>query len=384
MDHATATSLIGQVLSQLEAGQPREATVEVETHWPVELYIDDERFEREAGMVAACPTPVAHSSQLASPGDFVTAQAGTRSIVIVRGESGDLRAFLNVCRHRGSQLVTEPCGSGLKSFVCPYHAWTYDLDGRLSHVPDRERSFPTLDVEERGLREVAVEDRHGLVWVTPGAAPDEAPSVAEHLGDEFDAELAGFGMGDFFVYKEDFWSTEFNWKCGTESFLENYHFNVLHRDSTSPIFFHNLGFCDQLGRHFRAIAPKKSMRDLQTVDEAEWDIRPHATLLYVIFPSTCVFVEKNHFNILQLLPTSTGTTAVHALHLVQRLGPRLSRYWDMNIEVFMSAVREDFDVCESMQRGYASGANDDIVFGRVEYGCNQYRQCIEDALSLAA
>jgi phenylpropionate dioxygenase-like ring-hydroxylating dioxygenase large terminal subunit len=387
VDRDTQTALIDRVLAHMEHGAGLQPVHEVETEWPVDYYYDPDRYAREVEMVRRHPFVAAHASQLAEPGDFVTTTVCERPIVVCRTQEGELRAFLNVCRHRGSELVGEPCGAKLRKIVCPYHAWTYELDGRLSHVPDRERSFPALDVRDRGLVGLAAEERHGLVWVIPDPAGTAAvgdPFVERFLGPELDAELADYRIGEYAVYRQDAWDAEFNWKCGTESFLENYHFSTLHRASTYPIFLNNMGFCHRLGTHFRAVAPKRSIQELREADREKWDLRPNATVMYLLFPSTCLFVEKDHFNLLHVAPAGLNRSKATRTHLVRRLSPRLVEYWDANIEVFMSAVREDFDVCESMQRGFRSGANAEVLFGRNEFGCHEYRECIEQALAAPA
>src|SRR5262249_59115777 len=108
--------------------------------------------------VAFCP-----SAAVPETGSYVARDAAGTPILAVRGSDGQVRAFRNACRHRGTQLAA---GAGCeKAFVCRYHGWTYGLDGRLRHVPD-EHGFPGLDKSTRGLVPVATVERHGLVFVT--------------------------------------------------------------------------------------------------------------------------------------------------------------------------------------------------------------------------
>jgi nitrite reductase/ring-hydroxylating ferredoxin subunit len=385
MDTQTESDILERLFGHLDGRAEVLDDGGSENRWPVEQYLDERRFEREMAMIRRQPLPVAHVSQLRDPGDFVTDTICGVPLLLTRSESGEAKAFLNVCRHRGAQLLTEPCGGGLKSIVCPYHAWTYSCAGELTHVPDRKRSFPSLNPKQRGLVELPAAERLGLVWVTLDARAGDpsAPDVDAFLG-ELAPDLEAYGMERHELYRQDSWTTRFNWKCGVESFLENYHFAVLHRDTAGPIFVHNLGLCDQLGVHFRAIAPKKAIHDLRELDEPEQTLVGNATIMYVLFPFSCLFVEKDHFNLIQLIPETVGTCRVKTTHLVQRKSRYLEKYWDANIELYLSAVREDLDICESMQRGFASGANDAVSFGRNETGCHLYRRCVDEVLGTSS
>jgi phenylpropionate dioxygenase-like ring-hydroxylating dioxygenase large terminal subunit len=375
MDQVTQARLIERTFELQDQGP--DGASGVETEWPVELYLDEDRYQRELPMLARQPLPLAHISQIREPGDFLAETVLGRPVLLTRAADGRARAFLNVCRHRGTEIVGEPCGRGAKSFVCPYHAWTYDTDGRLSHVPDEQRSFPNLDRTQRGLVELPVSERHGFAWVT--LDPTGETDVEAFLG-PLDGDLGGYGIERQEVYRTDTWTTAFNWKTGVESFLENYHFAVLHRTTAGRVFLHNMGIHDQLGLHFRAFAPKKGLEALRHADRDSWTIDGTATIMYVIFPFSCLFVEKDHLNLLQILPVSVGRCRVRSTHVVRRLSRHLEQYWNANIEFFLSAVHEDLGVCESMQRGYSSGANATITFGRNEVGCDSYRRTIEQRL----
>ena len=104
------------------------------------------------------------SPDLAAPGAFKTVQVGRESVLITRSRTGEVRAYFNVCRHRGAQLCTEESGEVKRAFQCPYHAWTYDLDGKLVAAPNLTK-MPDIDRVEYGLRRIAVQEWLGYVWV---------------------------------------------------------------------------------------------------------------------------------------------------------------------------------------------------------------------------
>ena len=110
------------------------------------------------------PVLVALSCELRDPGSFATLTVGDVPLVVVRQPDGSVKGFVNVCRHRGSTLLTAPCGDGLRSIRCPYHAWTYGLDGCLKAFPGAEAGFDDVDKATHGLIEVPVTEQYGLVF----------------------------------------------------------------------------------------------------------------------------------------------------------------------------------------------------------------------------
>jgi phenylpropionate dioxygenase-like ring-hydroxylating dioxygenase large terminal subunit len=379
MERSTQEELVQRILGHVQDGTTD--TGKDEVRYPVSGYYDPQRFSAEVATIfRRYPTIVAHTSQLPRAGDFVTQTVTGIPLVVVRAASGEIRAFLNACRHRGAELLTAPCGEGLTSLVCPYHAWTYGLDGALRHVPDH-RCFPGVDKERFGLVSLPVEVRHGFVWatVTPRDEGDAGASIASHLGG-LDRELASYGYDQYAFYRQESFRRACNWKSGIESFLENYHFAVLHKKSTDYIFLHNTAAVDRIGRHVRFIAPKRSIRTLADPGAEEHGLRSHATILYAVFPNSCFFIEKNVLSLLQVFPETVSETRFLVTHLVSRDSLMLRSHWERNIELFYAAILEDLTICESMDRGLRSGANSDVIFGRGEVGCHLYRQCVQEAL----
>jgi carnitine monooxygenase subunit len=160
-----------------------------------------------------------HVGELERPGDFAAASAGHVPVALVRGEDGELRAFLNVCRHRGHEVVS---GSGnRKSLQCPYHAWTYDLDGSLRAAPRSDRE-PGFSMDGLGLLPLRVETLGPLVFVNPDR---EAAPLAEAVGPV--AQALG-PLDDLVFHSRASYEVEANWKVVMENYLECYHCPVAH------------------------------------------------------------------------------------------------------------------------------------------------------------
>ncbi len=180
--------------------------------------LEQERIFRHAWQYAG------EAGQVADPGQFFTCRAGELPIVVVRGRNGELRAFANVCRHRG-HLVATGCGKR-ETLQCPYHAWTYDLDGSLRNAPRSDRE-PNFDRGDWALRPAAVSTWGPLVFVNPD--PDAAP-FAETVG-ELPAALAGTGIDPStleFRGRTREWVVQANWKIVVENYLECYHCPAAH------------------------------------------------------------------------------------------------------------------------------------------------------------
>jgi carnitine monooxygenase subunit len=181
--------------------------------------LEQERIFRHAWQYAG------NVGLVSDPGQFLTCQAGELPVVVVRGADGELRGFVNVCRHRG-HLVAQGCGRR-ETLQCPYHAWTYDLDGSLRSAPRSDRE-PGFDTTDWSLHPVRVDTWGPLVFVNPDLA---AAPLAETVGGL--PEALGAGGVDMagleFRGRGREWVIEANWKIVVENFLECYHCPVAHK-----------------------------------------------------------------------------------------------------------------------------------------------------------
>ncbi len=171
-----------------------------------------------------------HTGQLEEPGSFLATHAGNLPIVVVRDRAGDLRGFVNVCRHRGSVICV---GEGRRETLqCPYHAWTYGLDGSLLNAP-RSDHEPGFDASKLGLLPIQVEAWGPFVFANPDR---EAASLADHLGELPDLLKAdGLDIDALVFNRRAEGEYDANWKVCTENFLECYHCAVAHPSFSKAI-----------------------------------------------------------------------------------------------------------------------------------------------------
>jgi len=188
------------------------------------------------------------SADLPEPGSYFTFEIGVESFIIVRGEQG-VRAFHNVCLHRGRRLC-EPGAGRVKSFQCPYHGWTWRTDGALARVPDRESFAPGLVEEKLHLREIACEDWEGLIWV---CAAVDAPPLRDYLGPVAPL-IEAYRLRDYELVEDLTLELPCNWKVCVDAFNEAYHLKNVHPEILGMVDDVHVR-ADLFGRHGRLIVP---------------------------------------------------------------------------------------------------------------------------------
>lgn len=381
MDQATQQRIIREILHLIDT-KSTASTQELGTA-AVQDYIDPAHLAREqAALYRRSPLALGLSCQLASPGDFLTDDSTGVPILMVRGEDGRVRAFLNVCRHRGSRVCAEGSGNR-RYFPCPYHAWTYDQAGALITCQD-EAAFAGLDKNEYGLVRLPAEERHGLIWVlpTPGAALD----VARYLGETVDTEVGGFSVAGWTIYRQQTWTHPFNWKLAVETFFETFHLRWLHRETVGRLTYSNLAAFEPFGLHHRLVAVSKRFEQLRAQPPEQWSLLPYATVVYLLFPNTIYIWQIDHVEIWQLFPSRNrpDECVTRATLLIPEPATTDSArgHWDRNWDVlYKTVIEEDFVVAATIQQGLASGAQGQFTYGRNEPALHYWQASLRQALA---
>jgi phenylpropionate dioxygenase-like ring-hydroxylating dioxygenase large terminal subunit len=354
------------------------------SHTSVEEYYDPARYQREVMLLfRKHPIVVAYSGQLRRAGDFVVHNDTGQPILVVRGTDGILRAFLNVCRHRSASVELKPCGANKRAFVCPYHGWSYDLAGRLVGITDGA-AFGDVDRSQRGLRRLAVAEKYGLVWVVPTALAvgEEADlDIDLYLG-PLQADLSGWDMAGWELHSSSPIRPRMNWKLVIDTFLELYHFRYLHPGSVYPLFLDNIATYERMDRHIRLSAAKRSLTELEGQPKESWRILDHAIVLYQLFPNTVLAYTQDHCGVFTSFPVSPDESVMHFSVLVspEEKAKKPESYWQANVDLFATALVEDFGIGESIQRNFRSGANHEQTFGKFEKALGWYHREIDKAV----
>lgn len=366
MQQETQVAIARELLGHLDANTAPMADEQMEN--PVGDYIDAAQFARERALIfRKQPIAVGYSYQLREPGDFITTEETGVPILVARDRAGKLNAFINACRHRGTLLVDEPCGAGRHAFVCPYHNWTYDSDGRLVTVP-MESGFPGLDRAARGLVALPAAERFGIVWVLP--TPGATLNLEDYLGADFCAELESYGFDGYHHFKTTLVPTAMNWKLMYDTLLEFYHAGFTHADTLRHLMLPNLVHIAPLGRHYRMVAAKKSFAELKGQPEAAWNLLDHTVVSYSIFPNLAINVHGDHVAFYRVFPdwrdSAKSTWSFAALTPEPAVSEKAVRYFEKNYDYVLMTGMEDVEMGERIQRTLASGANETVLFGGFE------------------
>lgn len=214
---------------------------------PVEAYYSQEWFDLEQKHIFGNTWQFAgFTEDVKDPGDYITTQCGLTNILIVKGSDQELRAFHNICRHRGTQLL-RAVGKQQKAITCPYHDWTYNLTGELVSVPEKESQFPDLNLKKMCLHKAAVKIWRGMVFVHPDPAAEPLESWLEGV-----EEKLGPHKPETLVEYEDTRSEHIisaNWKIVAENYMDGYHLAHLHAN-TLNMYEHSKQVTGFTGPHF--------------------------------------------------------------------------------------------------------------------------------------
>jgi phenylpropionate dioxygenase-like ring-hydroxylating dioxygenase large terminal subunit len=380
MQHATQVALTRRVIDFVDRGTTELAPALFLN--PVSTYTCPRQAAREKELFfRGGPLFFGLSCELPDPGDYRADDLSGVPILVVRGRQGKLNAFLNVCRHRGAR-VASGTGSGKRLFVCPYHAWTYDLDGRLTRVAPAE-GFPALSCAERSLVAIPVAEKHGLIFVQ--ASPGPAIDVDALLGAELAAEFTSYGFDTYSHYQTQTLAKDMNWKLVIDTFLETWHVATLHRETVGPIFQPNVNAFDAFGRNGRLIIPRRSLLESKDRPQSTWDLLTHSAIVYTLFPNALLVWQGDHLETWRSFPVAGAIDKCIAEASLFTPAPAVTdkekRHWDRNMDLLMRTVdAEDFPVCLDIQRGFAAGAQQHITFGRNEPALGHYHRNIQSAL----
>ncbi len=350
---------------------------------PVRQYTCPERLAREKDkLFHGYPLHLGFSCEIPEPGDFKTDDFSGVPILLVRGADGQANAFLNVCRHRGAP-VAEGCGKGQRVFTCPYHAWVYGMDGSLQYVPG-EDGFGALDTETHGLTRLPLQEKWGMIWskITPGLDFE-----IEDTLQGVERDLASYGFESFYHFETGVLRPKMNWKLVIDTFLESYHIKVLHKNSIASLIESNVQTFEAFGHNHRGVYVRKNFDELRAQPEAEWNILPYTTMVYVLFPNTVLVVQQEQIETWRVYPDGDDPdrAKIHvSLYTPERpMTESAVRHWRKNMDLLMKVVdEEDFPLGEKMQVGFHSPAQENVTFGRNEPALAHFHGQLDRALEL--
>lgn len=318
------------------------------------------------------PSIVCHGSELPQPGDFITVQMPRNRVIVVRQKDGDVKTFVNMCRHRGALLEDKERGR-CRLFSCGYHRWSYDTDGALRTVT-RQDTFGDVDRQQHGLIELPTQVRHGFVWMV-----DEATAtidVADWLGPAADEMLAGYRIDELVAFRSEGFDEPVNWKIMQDAFIDNYHIQYAHPNTAGKHVHTNVQAVEDFGRHARMLSPRKTIDRWLEEDPGDRSLDRYVIDGHFLLPnSTLLRQPDDHFELLTFRPhpREPGQCRMEMRVLVPTVEAsgmepdRWQRTWQKNWDILLAVLHEeDFPLLRASQLAMESANAGPLLLGRNE------------------
>lgn len=373
--NANQQAAIRKIPAEVDAVvEPLEATR------PNAIFTGQARFDAEqARIFRRFPVPVTLSALLPEPG-MVTAHDGYGvPLMIARAKSGEVKAFVNACQHKGSKLL-EDCEVHKRGRVtCPYHAWTYGIDGKLIGVA-RNEAFLNLDKDKRGLVELPAREWGGVIYVQLDGNP--TPDWSQ-LSDQIAADFASLGIPDAHVYGRKTFELKANWKVILEPFLEGYHVQRLHAASIGDLFQDAPNIVDMFGVNIRQVSGRIGYVPAMLDEDPAQNIHKLVTHAYTAFPNCVVVTSQYYTSVMILMPRAAGRTTVEYFMLTpgapttDKAREVFARSYELILNVFGG---EDFRAAEISQVGLEAGVPRETVYCGLESNIVRYYEALEALL----
>ena len=353
---------------------------------PAWSFFNNEMFEAEKDLLFRRHWQlVCHSNDIPNNGDFITWDLVGERALVLRGSDGEVRAFHNLCKHRGSRVLAVDSGNCKSAITCPFHGWTYNLDGTLRGA-SQPASLPSLDPVKYGLPPLEMDIWNGFIFVR--FQPGPQPALSQVLKN-FDTEVLQYQLFDLQASGDGFWTEQINanWKCVRDVDNEGYHVPMAHpglhdlfgkKYYDEPLRYglsRSVGsFSSGLGRLWSVRNYKKLIRAKDTLDEAHkkcWlYIGVFPNLVFGLYPDSVIFYQE--------YPLESGKS-------IQRGGNykfadedremRISRYLSMRIDRLTS--KEDEQLIHWSWEATFSSAFEGIILSDLEYGVKAYHDTLK-------
>lgn len=348
---------------------------------PVENYFDRDRWQAEMEKIfRRLPLVLGATAELPNPGDYKALEAAGVQVLITRTRSGAVKAFVNMCSHRGAQLVADGSGTAHK-FSCPYHAWTYSPEGDLVAVYAAD-DFGDIDKSCLGLTELPCLERAGIIWVT--LDPDSKLPIEDFLSG-YDSLLAEFGLENWHHQHTQTVHGP-NWKVAYDGYLDYYHLPILHRNTFGTEIGNQANYYSW-GPHTHMGRPDTSWAEYEDKPDAEWPTEMLLQGVWTIFPHVSIASFSGggrSIMLSQLFPgKSPETSYTNQIFLMEQAPatPELEKEADEQFKFLEYVVREeDYATGIALQKNLSVGAKQHVLFGRNEGGGQAFHKWVDTLL----
>lgn len=282
---------------------------------------------------------VGSARRLQLEGDYITFEVAGSPVLIVRNSGNRLRAYYNVCKHRGGPLSMEECGHA-RMLQCKYHGWTYKLDGSLRGVPRFDRT-ELFDKKDFGLTSIRLAEWEGLLFVNLSADAPDFEVVVDGISDR----IRGCEIDRLQFHSRVEYKVQCNWKVYVDNYLEGYHLPLVH-----PELCDNISYADyQTEIHGYYSLQHASYRD-ETAERAYY---------YFVYPNTMLNIYKGRLQVNSVIPLGPRQTNVVFDYFYDMVkGTEAQKFISDDIEFSDRVQQEDIEICEFVQKGLESDAYD--------------------------
>ena len=367
-------------------------TTEIPNDWdrsglPAWSFFNNEMFEAEKDLLFRRHWQlICHSNDIPNAGDFITWNLIGERALVIRGKDGKIRAFHNLCKHRGSRVIADDAGTCKSTITCPFHGWTYNLDGTLRGA-SRPSSLPKLDPVEYGLPPLEMDIWNGFIFVR--FQPGPQPALSEILK-KFDNEVSQYELFDLEPTGDGFWTEEIdaNWKCVRDVDNEGYHVPMAHP-----------GLYDLFGQNYYdepiAGGLSRSVGSFNSRDGHLWSVRNYKKLLHAkdslddthqkcwlyigVFPNLVFGLYPDSVIFYQEYPVENGKTIQRGgnyKYAEENREMKVSRYLSMRIDRLTS--KEDEQLIKWSWEAAFSSAYKGVLLSDLEYGVKAYHDTLRE------
>ena len=354
---------------------------------PAWSFFNNEMFEAEKDLLFRRHWQlICHSNDIPNAGDFITWNLIGERALVIRGKDGKIRAFHNLCKHRGSRVIADDAGTCKSTITCPFHGWTYNLDGTLRGA-SRPSSLPKLDPVEYGLPPLEMDIWNGFIFVR--FQPGPQPALSDILK-KFDDEVSQYELFDLKPTGDGFWTEEIdaNWKCVRDVDNEGYHVPMAHP-----------GLYDLFGQNFYdepiAGGLSRSVGSFNSGDGRLWSVRNYKKLLHAkdslddthqkcwlyigVFPNLVFGLYPDSVIFYQEYPVENGKTIQRGgnyKYAEENREMKVSRYLSMRIDRLTS--KEDEQLIKWSWEAAFSSAYEGVLLSDLEYGVKAYHDTLRE------
>ncbi len=351
---------------------------------PVENYYDQTRFDDEVAKIfRRIPLVLAATAELPNPGDYKALDAAGVQVLISRGRTGEVKAFVNMCSHRGARLMPEGTGTAHK-FSCPYHAWTYSPDGDLIAIYAAE-DFGEVDKSCLGLTELPCLESAGIIWVT--LDPNSTLDIKDFLSG-YESMLGEFSLATWYHQHTQTVQGP-NWKIAYDGYLDYYHLPILHKESFGTEIGNQANYYSW-GPHTHMGRPDAGWGKYEQLPDSEWPVEQLLAGVWTIFPHVSIASfggGGRSIMLSQLFPGETPETSYTNQIFLMEKAPdtnELKAEAQQQFDFLKYVVQEeDYATGIALQKNLDVGAKSHVMFGKNEGGGQRFHQWVDTILATA-